>query len=180
MRNLMICGAVLIAATAFAKEAKRPAVKAAEKSASGTVETKSGSKASGAAKFTESNGKVTLKLDVANLTPGDHAVHLHEKGDCSDPEAKAAGGHWNPTPAAPNDSHGKWGTEHFHLGDVGNMPVSADGKGTITLQTDKWTIGSGATNDVVGHALVIHGGVDDFKTQPTGNAGNRVGCAVIK
>ena len=77
--------------------------------------------------------------------------------------------------------HGKWGApgEHFHLGDIGNLTVGADGKGTITLETTKWTAGGGGVNDVIGHAIVVHGGVDDFKSQPAGNAGPRIGCGVI-
>ena len=141
------------------------------------IEPKSDSKLTGNATFTDDGkGKITLKVDVSGVPAGTHAVHIHDKGDCSSPDGASAGGHWNPT----SEAHGAWTGEHHHLGDVGNMEVNAKGKGTITLETDKWTVSGGGTNDVVGHAIVVHGGTDDFTTQPTGNAGNRIGCGVIE
>ena len=78
--------------------------------------------------------------------------------------------------------HGKWGApgDHHHLGDIGNLNVGPDGKGTLTLETTaSGRPARGGSNDVVGHAIVVHGGVDDFKSQPAGNAGPRIGCGVI-
>jgi Cu-Zn family superoxide dismutase len=144
--------------------------------ATADIAAKSNSTVSGTATFSD-EGKKGLKLviDVKGAPPGPHAVHIHDKGDCSSPDGKSAGDHWNPT----HSEHGKWGAEHHHLGDIGNLEVKADGTGTITLETDKWTAGGGGANDVIGHAIIVHGGVDDFKTQPTGNAGPRIGCGVI-
>jgi superoxide dismutase, Cu-Zn family len=140
------------------------------------IDAKSGSKLKGKATFTDAgNGMITFRLEVSDAAPGMHAVHIHEKGDCSSPDGKSAGDHWNPT----HEAHGKWTTPPHHLGDIGNLEVTADGKGTLTLETDKWTAGGGGTNDVIGHAVVVHGGVDDFTTQPSGNAGPRIGCGVI-
>ena len=143
----------------------------------GSIEAKSGSKLKGTYDL-KSEGKkgVKLTVKVEGAPEGDHAVHIHETPDCSDPDGKKAGGHWNPT----TEAHGAWSAEHHHMGDVGNMKVGKDGKGEITLTTDKWTLGSGdAKTDVLGHAIVVHEKVDDFTTQPTGNAGNRIGCGVI-
>jgi Cu-Zn family superoxide dismutase len=141
-----------------------------------TLEPKSGSTLTGRATFsTGASGQVTLVLSLEGATPGVHAAHLHDTGDCSAPDAKSAGGHWNPTSAP----HGRWGSDGHHLGDVGNVTVGADGKGTLTLTTDRWQVGGGQLNDVVGHSVIVHGGVDDFSTQPTGNAGNRAACGVI-
>ena len=143
------------------------------------IDAKSGSKVGGSATFTDDGkGGLVLRLEVKDAPPGVHAVHIHEKGDCSSPDGKSAGDHWNPT----HMEHGKWGApgEHHHLGDIGNLEVKPDGTGVITLETTKWTVGGGAPNDVIGHAIVVHGGVDDFKTQPSGNAGPRLGCGVIK
>ena len=67
-----------------------------------------------------------------------------------------------------------------HLGDIGNLEVGEDGEGSLTLSTDKWTMGSGADNDILGKAVIVHAGADDFTTQPTGAAGGRIGCGVIK
>ena len=141
------------------------------------IDAKSGSKVKGTATFTDDGkGGIVLRIDVSDAPPGMHAVHIHDKGDCSSPDGKSAGDHWNPS----HEAHGKWGAEHFHLGDIGNLEVKPDGKGTITLETNKWSAGTGAVNDVVGHAVIVHGGVDDFTSQPAGNAGPRVGCGVIK
>jgi Cu-Zn family superoxide dismutase len=143
------------------------------------IEAKSASKVKGNATFTDDGkGGIVFRLEVSDAPPGLHAVHIHDKGDCSSPDGKSAGDHWNPM----HEAHGKWGGEggHFHLGDIGNLEVKPDGKGTLTLETNKWSAGGGATNDIVGHAVVVHGGVDDFTSQPAGNAGPRIGCGVIK
>ena len=144
--------------------------------AAAIIEARSGSSMKGTAEFTEQGGKVKLEIRIEGATPGPHAVHLHEKGDCSDPEAKSAGGHWNPT----SEAHGKWGDSPFHHGDIGNIEVGADRKGSHTLETDLWSIGGDPGTDVVGRSVVVHASPDDFKTQPTGNAGGRVGCGVIE
>src|SRR5438132_1144659 len=116
--------------------AKAPAKKAKAKEATVAVESKSGSTLTGKATFTEKGKEVVFKLEVEKATPGDHAVHIHEKGDCSSPDGKSAGGHWNPG-AQP---HGQWAHDGHHLGDIGNLTVGADGKGTLTLTTDKWSV----------------------------------------
>ena len=142
----------------------------------GTFAAKSGSTLTGTYMFTTAGSMVTAKIDVENAPPGEHAVHVHETGDCSSPDGKSAGGHWNPT----TDEHGKWTEAHHHLGDIGNMIVGPDGKGKITLTTDHWVLGANTPNDPIGKSIIVHGGVDDFHTQPTGNAGNRIGCAKIE
>jgi Cu-Zn family superoxide dismutase len=141
-----------------------------------TIEPKSGSTVTGTATLTADGDKVTLKVDVTGAPPGEHAVHIHEKGDCSAPDAMSAGEHWNPTGA----SHGKWGQAPFHLGDIGNMKVGDDGRGSIEFGTDQWTLGTGAMDDVVGRSILIHAQPDDFTTQPAGAAGSRLGCGVIR
>jgi Cu-Zn family superoxide dismutase len=147
-----------------------------ERHAEAKIGSKSGSTATGEAIFDQTGKEVTLKLNLIKLSPGTHAVHIHDKGDCSSPDGKSAGDHWNPTGAP----HGKWGADGYHLGDIGNVQVGPDGKGFLTLSTDKWNIGQGGPNDIVGHAIIVHGGVDDFKSQPAGNAGPRIGCGVIE
>lgn len=140
------------------------------------LEPKSNSTVSGTATFTEKNGKVTFVAKVAGLEPGVHAIHIHEKSDCTAADGSSAGGHWNPT----FKKHGKWGSAEYHKGDIGNFTADAKGNGTITLTTDEWCVGCGdATKDVLGKGLIVHQGTDDFTTQPTGNAGGRVACAGI-
>jgi Cu-Zn family superoxide dismutase len=145
--------------------------------ASATMEAASGSKVTGEVTFTEQDGGVRFDLAVDNLTPGEHAVHLHEKGDCSAEDASSAGGHWNPT----MKPHGKRDGGHaFHKGDIGNMNVGADGKGTMQLTVKGWSIGGADSTNVIGKSVIIHEKADDFTTQPSGNAGARLSCGVIK
>lgn len=152
-----------------------PMVEKAEAMLSGTYPDTT---VSGMAKFTAGkNGKVkmVLEITVAAKAGKSVAVHLHEHGDCSD-NGKMAHGHWNPT----NAQHGKWGQGSFHSGDIGNVKLDAKGKGTATIETDIWTLGGTPDKNILGKAVIVHGGVDDFTTQPTGNAGSRIGCGVIK
>ncbi len=141
------------------------------------LESKSGSTAQGEAFFSEVNGVVSLEAKFSGLKPGTHAIHLHEKADCSAADATSAGGHWNPT----HSKHGKWGdAEGYHKGDIGNFEVADDGTGNITMQTDEWCIGCGDENkDILGKSVIVHDGVDDFVTQPTGDAGGRISCGGI-
>ena len=190
MRKILtiLAGAALAAASASCAGHKAPAsgggTAASPAAAKGSteplahakLEPRSGSDVRGSAEFVEHAGKVTLTLTVSGLTPGEHAFHLHEKGDCSAPDATSAGGHWNPTA----EGHGKWGTHPFHRGDVANLVADASGNAKLTFTTDLWSIGGDPSRDVVGHALVIHAKPDDFTTQPTGNAGGRVACGVIE
>jgi len=149
----------------------------AAKKATATIESKSASTVTGTATFTQQGEEVTLKLDIAGAPEGSRGAHIHATGDCSSADGMSAGGHWNPT----NENHGAWENAPHHLGDLGNITVGADGKGSISITTNAWQVGNGdaGTNDVVGKAIIIHSGTDDFTTQPTGNAGSRIGCGVI-
>ena len=149
----------------------------APKTVSVTMESKSGSTAQGEVYFTEKDGMVTMEGKFTGLKPGTHAIHIHEKADCSAEDGKSAGGHWNPT----HQQHGKWGdAAGYHKGDIGNFEAAADGSGKVSMQTDEWCIGCGDENkDILGKAVIVHDGTDDFKTQPTGDAGGRVACGGI-
>jgi Cu-Zn family superoxide dismutase len=131
----------------------------------------------GMVKFeTQDDGDVKMTLDItipakANQTV---AVHIHEHADCGD-TGHHAGGHWNPT----NTQHGKWGSSAFHSGDIGNVQLDASGRGTLELETNLWSVGGDSTRNILNRAIIVHGGTDDFTTQPTGNAGNRIACGVI-
>ncbi len=139
-------------------------------------ESKSNTKTTGTATFIEKNGIVTFVAKIAGLKQGIHAIHIHEKSDCSAADGSSAGGHWNPT----FKKHGKWGVEEYHKGDIGNFTADKNGTGTITLTTNEWCIGCGdATKDILGKGLIVHAGTDDFVTQPSGNAGARVACSAI-
>lgn len=150
-------------------ETRQPRVARAELMA------KSGSELQGEAVFTEADGVVTMAIRVAGVAPGEHAVHLHEVGDCGSDDGKSAGGHWNPTSA----DHGKWGETPYHRGDIGNLAVGEDGTAALTFSAEEWSIGGDPGTDVVGRAVIVHASPDDFTTQPTGAAGARIGCGVI-
>lgn len=142
-----------------------------------TINSKSGTETQGTVKFTQEGKMVEMDMNVYKLTPGTHAVHIHEFGDCSSSDAKSAGGHWNPS----KDMHGKWDSQHFHMGDIGNLEAGKDGSARLIFKTDKWCLGcSDTSKNIIGKAIVIHSGKDDFHTQPTGDAGGRVGCVEIK
>jgi len=186
-RVLMIALAAGLASGWVLAEPRPPVVRAAplkkpveegstEKRAEATIVGKSGSEMTGQAKFVAKGGYVDLRIELENAAPGMHAVHLHEKGDCSAPDAMSAGPHWNPT----NQAHGQWGHSAFHLGDIGNIEVGADGKGGISFRTELWSVGDKPEVDIVGRAVVVHANADDFVTQPTGNAGGRIGCGVVR
>ena len=119
--------------------------------------------------------KMTLDITIPKKAGKTVALHVHEHGNCGD-TAKLAHGHWNPTQA----QHGKWGSGSFHLGDIGNVKLNAQGKGTMTLTTDLWTLGGKPDKNILGKSMIVHGGADDYKTQPTGNSGTRIGCGVIQ
>ncbi|MBT8253839.1 MAG: superoxide dismutase family protein [Flavobacteriaceae bacterium] len=142
-----------------------------------SLESKSGSNASGNVIIKEKNGVVNMVAVVGGLSEGVHAIHLHEKADCSSDDGTSTGGHWNPT-AQP---HGKWGAaEGYHKGDIGNFTADANGNGTITFITSEWCVGCGdPAKDILGKAIIVHQGEDDFKTQPTGAAGGRISCGGI-
>ena len=142
------------------------------------LQSKSGSSVVGRAVFTqEEDGSVKLEALFGKLNEGTHAIHLHEKADCSSDDGKSSGGHWNPT-AQP---HGKWGApEGFHIGDIGNFEADAEGKGSVNFSTDQWCIGCGDnTKDILGKAVIVHEGTDDFTSQPSGAAGTRVSCGGV-
>jgi len=134
-------------------------------------------KAVGVATFRESSGGVTVDVNVKGLTPGLHAVHVHAVGRCDAPAFTSAGGHFNPA----QKKHGYKSPEGAHAGDLPNMLVARDGTGRFEAFTDGMTLKPGATSvfDKDGSALVIHAGVDDNVTDPTGNAGDRAACGII-
>lgn len=178
MRTLKITSIVVLSAVAIFIGCKASGSKsnADEKKLTIRLEPKSDSKVQGTAEFVEKDGKVVFTAKLTGLTPGVHAIHIHEKADCSAADAASAGGHWNPT----FKKHGKWGDPEHHKGDIGNFPADVDGNGIITMSTDEWCIGCGDKNkDILGKGLIVHEKADDYVTQPTGNAGGRVACAGI-
>jgi Cu-Zn family superoxide dismutase len=144
------------------------------------------STATGTAMFEKlSSGEIKLTVMVSGVAPASaqHGIHIHANGSCADASdgdggttiGGGAGGHWNPDA----HMHGSSPTTN-HLGDIGNIMVDASGAGSLTFMTTAWTMDTGAANDIVNHALILHASPDDGTTQPTGNAGGRIGCVVIQ
>ena len=156
-----------------AQATENSAVKHAEATISGTY---SDTTVDGKATFDEADGKVKMVLNITVPSKANKsvAVHLHEHGACGD-MGNEAHGHWNPT----NKEHGKWGSDSFHSGDIGNIQLDGDGKGSTELETDLWSIGGDSTTNILNRSIIVHGGVDDYQSQPSGNAGSRIGCGVI-
>jgi len=131
----------------------------------------------GRADFHEVGDGVVVSLEVKGLTPGLHAVHVHAVGKCDPPGFTSAGGHFNPA----GRKHGLKSPDGAHAGDLPNMLVAKDGSGRFEALTDAFTLKDGKNSifDADGSALVIHVGVDDYVTDPTGNAGDRAACGLI-
>lgn len=165
--------------TAPAASAPTPAAPAAHstaKSATVNLASASGSLVSGKLTVVPMGNGVHLTGEVGGLSPGStHAIHIHEKGDCSAADASSAGGHFNPA-AQP---HGKVGSGAHHGGDMDNLVANAEGVAQVNAHAEGVTLGGGAANDVAGKAVIVHAAADDYRTQPTGNAGGRVACGVI-
>jgi Cu-Zn family superoxide dismutase len=132
----------------------------------------SGSHVSGKVTFTQHEDYIQISGEITGLTPGEHAFHVHEFGDCSDPKAMSAGGHFNPE----GKPHGDRGHAERHVGDLGNIKADDEGKATLDIK-DK-VIQLHGEHSIIGRGLIVHEKPDDF-TQPVGNAGGRVACGVI-
>lgn len=172
--SILVLIALSVAVFIYSCSSMRSSQKQAKASISAT---KTAIPGNGMIDFVQDGNEVEMKLELNFPSKAGQtlAVHLHEHGDCGN-EGNDAHGHWNPT----KSNHGKWGEGQFHLGDIGNVHLDSSGKGTLNLETSLWTVGTGATNDVVGKAIMVHDKADDFITQPTGNAGGRIGCGVIQ
>ncbi len=132
----------------------------------------------GIASLIESSQGVNIDVQVTNMPPGVHGIHIHEKGECTKPDFKSAGGHFNPY----NKSHGLKNTAGYHVGDLGNLYVKEDGTGKFSVISYLATL-SGGENSLLksdGTSIVIHSGSDDLMSDPSGNAGSRIACGEIK
>ncbi len=121
-------------------------------------------------------GGVSMALDVKNLAPGEHAFHVHQVAKC-EPPFQTAGPHFNPEAK----KHGLHNPDGSHAGDMNNITVGADGTAKVTVVNKSVTLGAGPNSVFAngGTSLVLHAKPDDMKTDPAGNAGDRIACGVI-
>lgn len=133
----------------------------------------------GSATFTPAKKGVSIRVKLMNLPAGEHAVHIHEHAVCDAPDFKTAGGHFNPD----SKQHGTQNPNGHHNGDLPqNITVSAAGTGSATFKVDYLSLDPSASDSLFangGTSIMVHEKADDMKTDPTGNAGNRIACGVI-
>lgn len=132
----------------------------------------------GSANLVQTPRGVLINLSVKGLPPGEHAFHVHAVGKCEAPFT-SAGGHFNPD----NKKHGLMANEGAHAGDMPNLHIPQSGDLTIEVLNAAVTLDKGKPNSLFdndGSALVIHAGTDDYKTDPTGDAGGRIACGVVQ
>jgi len=162
----VISCSLLLSACAATSEKEGP-------SATAVLQPRSGSQVQGAVKFTQIGDQVRITGVVTGHASGAKGFHIHEKGDCSDPKAMSAGGHFNPAKA----KHGVSGSGH--AGDLGNLVFDSSGKAAIDMTVPGISVSRDAAHGTIGRGLIVHMDQDDLKTDPTGNAGGRVACGVI-
>jgi len=144
-------------------------------SASAQLQPTTGNTTSGSASFTQVGDKVHLVANVTGLTPGqEHGFHIHEAGDCGSGDGMSAKGHFNPY----GKPHGSPASAERHAGDMPALRADAGGNARIDTTLDVMSVKPGPAS-VVGRGLIVHASPDDYKTQPTGNAGARLACGVI-
>jgi len=140
------------------------------------LEPTQGQSAHGSLILTQAGASVQIEGEVTGLDPGGiHGFHIHETGDCSDPDAEGAGGHFNPT----GDVHGDPRGDRHHVGDMRNLQANAEGVAVVQQVIDHAGLGVEGAHSLLGRAVLVHAVADDYTTDPDGDAGERIACGVI-
>jgi len=167
--NRLLCAAVIASLSGCAGTTTKPLT------ATATLEARSGSSVTGIVKLNERDGRVHAHVDLSGFAANSvHGLHVHDKGDCSAPDAASAGGHFNPDGVA----HGQAGAGVHHAGDMPSVRADANGRVRADFDVGGVTLSAGPTS-IVGRSIVVHRDADDYTTQPSGNSGPRVACGVI-
>lgn len=176
---LLALAALAVAGCATPGAGPAPSARAAhgaQPTAVATLAPTAGNATSGTVRFVQNGGRVLVSGEVRGLRPNsEHGFHVHEKGDCSSPDATSAGGHYNPS----GRPHARHDAAAHHAGDLPSLKADASGVARFSFASDAISVGPGAA-DVVGKGLIVHRDPDDYATQPTGNSGPRLACAVIR
>jgi superoxide dismutase, Cu-Zn family len=144
-------------------------------SATAVIQPKSGSNIQGSVNFSQSGKQIIVSGNFSGLKPNaEHGIHIHEKGDCSAPDATSAGGHYNPT----SMPHGSSTVMAHHAGDMPNIVSDANGNANYKAVLKDFTLEG--DQSIIGRAVVVHRDPDDYKSQPAGNSGPRIGCGLIR
>jgi Cu-Zn family superoxide dismutase len=165
-RHLLWIPALLIGVVGFAQTPQK---------ATATLKNAQGVEVGTATITPAANGAVQITGSFSKLPPGTHAIHIHNVGKCDAPDFTTAGGHFNPA----SKQHGKDNPNGAHAGDLPNFDVAADGTAKISVTVPGVTLADSSLFHAGGTALMIHAAADDYKTDPTGNAGARIACGVI-
>lgn len=139
------------------------------------LEPTKGNQASGLMIFSQKGKEVLIQGDFTGLTPGAHGLHIHAGGDCGGPNARHAGGHFNPT----GGRHANPGSPTRHLGDLPMLTAGKDGSARFQARMDRLTLDEGP-NGILGRCVIVSARPDDFTTQPDGNSGPAQACGVIQ
>ena len=167
MKKLFIAAALLAGCQTMPDESLR---------ATAALQPTKGNKAFGEATFEEAGDKLRVIVFAQGLKPGqEHGFHIHEAGDCSSGDGMSAKGHFNPH----GKPHGQPTSAERHAGDLPALKAGKDGRAKLDTTIDVITLRPGPAS-IIGRGLIIHADPDDYKTQPTGNAGARIACGVIK
>ena len=168
------------AASGSAATAPAPAMQdaqsAAMSTAAATLAPTEGNEVAGRLEFSSVDGGIRITGEVTGLEAGsEHGFHVHETGDCSAPDGTSAGGHFNPATTA----HGRVGQGEHHAGDSDNIVANDQGTAMVDTLLRGATLDQGETG-IIGRGVIVHADPDDYTTQPTGNAGDRLACGVIE
>lgn len=180
-RTLLLGGSIALSACATSREApdalaQPEAAEPIERSAdlhdrSGAVRAR--------ASVEQSGDSIRVRVEAVALAAGAYGAHLHTTGRCDPPSFNSAGPHWNPT----SRKHGKDNSQGMHKGDLPNLLVGTDGRGSFEYTVPNATLSGRGPNLVLdpdGAAVVVHAAADDFRTDPSGNSGDRIACGVIR